>query len=144
MNNSHGIREIVYNFQSHSGLVGPIRTEVLEKCLAAAIAYSAPCFMSEMSQGLAYYRSTVQGVAMTLISQVNELLIVRADKVLSDVELLWLARYAAINDPLECVAGRRFYSEMASGDDITSHYELWVRKFQAVMAAEWTRVNGGE
>lgn len=139
-----GMREMLHTFQTRAGLVGPIRSQVLEKCLSAAIAYAAPCFVGDVDDGMGYYRNSVQGNAMKLISQVNEICIVSADKVLADVERLWLHRYNTINNPIECHEHRRFYAEMEGGDNITGHYELWVRKFLTATFAEWTRLTGGE
>lgn len=139
-----GMRELLHKFQTKSGLVGPNRSQVLEKCLAASLAYTAPCFAGEVNEGMAFYRNLVQGTAMRLISQVNEICIISTDRVLADVERLWMHRYEAINNPIECQHARRFFAEMEGGENVTGHYELWIRSFLTAAHADWTKLTGGE
>jgi hypothetical protein len=143
MSNSN-MREILHSFQVNSGLVGPNRSTVLEKCLAASIAYSAPCFAGEVGGDMGFYRTLVQGPAMKLISSVNEICLVRTDQVLADVQRLWLARYHAINNPRVGPSTDAFYTDLKAGDGLTSHYELWVGKFHTAMQAAFTQITGGE
>jgi len=135
--------EIITNFQTKSGLVGPSRTKVLQKVLAASIAYTAPCFAGDVKEGTSFYNSMVMGTALTIVSEVNERCLVNTDEVMEDVRTLWMGRYNAINNPIHNENLERFQASLSTiGDGMMPHYELWLGHFYKATQTKLARMNG--
>lgn len=125
-------------FQSESILTGKERCLCLQKVVAAAIAYAAPCFNGDMSSAPDYYRTSVQRNGVNLISAINERFIINIDETFNDARALWFGRYALLNLPTDNRNVQAFHDSLKSnGADVKGEYERWVNQFITAVKNDW-------
>lgn len=136
--------EILSNYQNNPNINPAIRTKTLQKLIAAAVAYSAPCPEGSLSDMVPYYNELCKENAYKVVSRVNETILVNSDEVLADIEKVWKGRYELVNSPLACNAIEEFHKEMETfGSDVTSHYNQYVESFLRAVSTYLVKVNGG-
>ena len=124
------MREILASYQTNCLLTGLERTRLLQKVISAAVAYSTPCVNGSVDDGLGFYRNLALPIALKVVSEVNERVMLDTQQALTDVQELYLDRYNVLNTPLVPVGKCAFACSLTdSGFDYTQHYNYWAPKF---------------
>lgn len=135
--------EITHAFSNNCLQTGKERTMLLEKVLAAAIAYTTPCMAGDMSEMSGHYRTLCKENASRVISSVNEVILINTHNVLENVKKLWCGRYEMINSPIECKAIEEFHASLKQvGCDLDTPYQYWIPKFQMAVNSFIVAHNG--
>lgn len=130
------LKEFVRVFQNNSLLHGIERVTLLQKVIAASIAYSAPCYSAKLGDKVSIYRQEVLTPAIKLITEINELFIINTDNVLEDVKLVWEGRFETINSPIYSPKILHFHKSLYEGQpDLSNKYNYWVRLLAPVVEA---------
>lgn len=130
------VKEFIRNFQNNSLLQGVERVVLLQKVVAGAIAYAAPCFNGSIGEMGTHYRNTVLSSSISVITDVNELFIVNTDAIMHDVKLLWEGRYECLNFPEHSTKTEQFHNSLSEGTtDISNKYNYWVRQLTPVVTS---------
>lgn len=130
------MREILASYQTNCLLTGLERTRLLQKVVSAACAYAAPCVPGSEADGLGFYRNLTLPIALKVISEVNERVLLDTQQALSDVQELYLDRYLVLNTPKVPVCKCAFQASLTeSGFDYTQHYNYWAPKFHVAVLA---------
>ena len=130
-----GLREVVRNYQSQSGLNGAERSFILERVVAASIAYSTMCPVGPIEEYGTYYNTVVRNAAEEIVSQVNEIQLINTNNVMQLVRNIWDMRYNIVNTPMFVINFVEYKDSMVicNGSDLTDKYNAWITPFSKVI-----------
>lgn len=130
------MRDILAAYQTNCLLTGLERTRLLQKVISAACAYAAPCVPGAESDALGFYRNLALPIALKVISEVNERILLDTQQALTDTQELYLDRYLVLNTPRVPTGKCAFQAGLTeSGFDYTQNYNYWAPKFQLAVLA---------
>ena len=128
------MREILANFQSQCVLSGVERTRLLQKLVSSAVAYASPVPTGEPNRGMDHYRMLGLPLALQVISEINERVLIDTEQALSDARHLYICRYDTLNTPIVDTSECPFIKGLTeTGFDYTQHFNAWVPKFLAAV-----------
>lgn len=128
------MREILASFQTNCLLTGLERARLLQKVVSAACAYATPCVNGAEEDGQGFYRNLALPIALKVISEVNERVMIDTQQALTDTQELYMDRYLVLNTPQVPVGKCAFACSLTdSGFDYTQHYNYWAPKFLAAV-----------
>lgn len=124
------MREIIAIFQNQCMLSGVERTRLLQKLVSASVAYASPVPTGDPYRGLDHYRMLSLPLALQVISEVNERVLIDTEQALNDTSHLYICRYDVMNTPVIDLGECPFVKGMTeTGFDYTQHFNMWVPKF---------------
>lgn len=131
----HGLKEVIRNFQSQSGLQGAQRTFLLKRIIAASVGYASICPVGEVEAAGEFFNTIVREPAETVISAINEVQFIEPTEVMSLARNIWITRYNIVNSPMFIIDFVKFRDNMTvyEGCDLSDQYNAWVTTFSNVI-----------
>ena len=126
---NYNLREVIRQFQRDCAVTGNSRQIVLQKAVAAAIAYSLPVYVGTVDEAGSYYRGPNYDKAITLTSFVNEMAVINTTEVLKYIEVLWTNRYLTLNTPSINLIRNDFYLNLNDPVNLITLYNYWSERF---------------
>lgn len=126
-----GLREVVRNFQSTSGLMGRDRIFVLNNIIASAVAYSTVCPLGKIEESGEYFDRIAREVSERIVSEINEIQLCDVHYIMRKIREIWLMRYNVVNTPMfiyDFVEHRKSMT-VFEGKDYTDKYNAWITPF---------------